>query len=109
MFRNNVFIKAIRTKITELEQRRLIYILSLVVGLLSALAAAILKNAIHYTHLFLSRGIHEGTGGYYYFVFPILGMLITVLFVKLTERQYRSRNKQNSLFNLKKEKSPKDA
>jgi chloride channel protein, CIC family len=81
MFRNNPLIKAIRKRITELEPHRLIYILSLIVGLLSALAAALLKNAIHFTYLFITR---EGTFSNvnYYFLFPLIGMLLTLLFVR---------------------------
>jgi CIC family chloride channel protein len=82
MFRNNIFRKILKTKFTDIDQRRLIYILSLTVGLLSAVAAAILKNAIHYTHLFLTEAINSGPVSYIYLALPISGMFITLLFVK---------------------------
>jgi len=44
-------------KIAEIDQTRLVYLLSLVVGLISSLAAAVLKNSIHYTGKILTGGI----------------------------------------------------
>jgi len=64
------------------EQKRLIYFLSLVVGLLSALAAVILKNTIHFTHLLLTEGFVEDTESYLYLAYPMIGIVLTVLFVR---------------------------
>jgi len=82
MFQNKFFRRLINFKIAELDQRKFLYFLSLIVGLLSALAAAILKNAIHFTHLFLTEGINGGKGSFLYILYPVLGMLLTMLFVK---------------------------
>ena len=46
MFTNRFFKKVLHPLIEDIDQVKLVYILSLVVGLLSALAAAILKNNI---------------------------------------------------------------
>jgi hypothetical protein len=37
------------------DQQTLIYLLSFVVGLISALAAVAMKNAIHYTHMLFTQ------------------------------------------------------
>jgi chloride channel protein, CIC family len=105
MFRNFVFIKAIRKKIADVEQRRLIYILSLVVGLLSALAAALLKNAIHYTYLFITKETFYSKGVYYYFLFPFVGMLITMLFVKFIVKDNIGHGISRILYSISKKKS----
>ena len=60
----------------------MVYILSLLVGLLSAFAAVLLKNAIHYTHEYLTWGITRESGSYLYLTYPLIGMLLTVLFVR---------------------------
>lgn len=73
-------------KIAETDQRKLIYFLSLAVGLLSSLAAAVLKNSIHYTRRILTEGITPESGSYLYLVYPILGIFLTVLFVKYIAR-----------------------
>jgi len=82
MFRGRFFRKLLHPRIEDIDQVKLIYVLSLLVGLLSALAAALLKNAIHYTHKILTEGISLESGSYLYLAYPIAGMLITVLFVK---------------------------
>ena len=105
MFRNNIFRKVLRTGFAEPDQRRLIYILSLIVGLLSALAAAILKNAIHYTHLFLTEAIHHGPGGYLYLAYPISGMLITMLFIKFIVKDKIGHGISRVLYAISKKKS----
>lgn len=46
MFTSRFFRKFFHPRFEDLDQVKLIYLLSFIVGLLSALAAAILKNAI---------------------------------------------------------------
>jgi CIC family chloride channel protein len=82
MFTILTFRKYIVKKFVENDQSKLVYLLSLLVGILSALAAACLKNAIHYTHFFLSDVIIGKTGTYLYLAFPLFGMLLTLLFVR---------------------------
>lgn len=79
---NNIFRRKSDKNTIAIDQIRLVYILSLVVGLLSALAAGLLKNAIHYTNHILINGITKESGGYLYLAYPFAGMLLTVLFVK---------------------------
>jgi CIC family chloride channel protein len=81
MFRFAFFRKLFRKSPIEIDQVRIVYFLSLVVGLLSALAAALLKNTIHYTHVLLTEGINKQSG-FLYLAYPMLGMLLTILFVR---------------------------
>jgi len=105
MFRSNSLIKFFRAKIFETDQRRLIYILSLVVGFLSALAAALLKNAIHYTHVFVTEIVNRESSGYLYFALPVAGMLITLLFVKLVVKDNIGHGISRILYAISKKKS----
>ncbi len=105
MFRNNIFRKILKTKFADIDQRRLIYILSLIVGLLSAVAAAILKNAIHYTHLFLTDLINRGSVRYIYLAFPIIGMFVTLLFVKYIVKDNIGHGISRILYAISKKKS----
>jgi len=82
MSRTRFFRKLLHPRVEDIDQVKLLYILSLVVGFLSALAAALLKNAIHYTHKILTEGITSESGSYLYLAYPLLGMLLTILFVK---------------------------
>ncbi len=74
--------KIVAWRIANIPERYFLYILSLVIGLLSGLAALILKNLIHFvagrlTHWFAVDGI-----SYLYLVYPLAGIFLTVLFVR---------------------------
>jgi chloride channel protein, CIC family len=64
------------------DQKRLIYFLSLVVGLLSALAAVVLKNSVHLVHTLLTEGFVKESASLLYLAYPLIGIILTVLFVK---------------------------
>jgi CIC family chloride channel protein len=73
-------------RLADLDQVKLVYLLSLVVGLLSALAAAFLKYAIHFTNKLLTGGISGEPWGILYLACPIAGMFLTMMFVKFVVR-----------------------
>lgn len=81
------------------------YFLSLVVGLLSALAAAFLKYSIHYIHKILTEGITTESGSYLYLAYPLIGMLLTFLFVKYIVRDNISHGISRILFSISRKKS----
>ena len=64
------------------EPKRLILILSLVVGITSGLAAVILKNLIHTIQYLLTSWIPIDNGSLLFLAYPMVGILLTVLFVK---------------------------
>ena len=56
--------------------------LSLLVGLGSGFAAVLLKNIIHLASLILTKNFESPNESYQYLVYPGIGILITVLFVR---------------------------
>ena len=90
--------------LAEPDQKRLVYLLSILVGLLSALAAAVLKNAIVYTNRILTQGITPESESYFYLVYPAAGMLLTVLFVKYIVRDNISHGVSRVLYAISKKK-----
>lgn len=105
MFKNHFFSKILSQQTLIKDQVTLTYILSLVVGLLSALAAAILKNAIHYTHQILTGGITRESGSYLYLVYPVAGMLLTLLFVRYLVKDNIGHGISRVLYAISKKKS----
>ncbi|MDQ1297132.1 MAG: chloride channel protein family [Bacteroidota bacterium] len=105
MFKNRFFRRLIHPRVEDFDQVKLLYILSLVVGLLSAMAAAVLKNAIHYTHQILTRGITSESGSYLYLAYPLAGMLLTLLFVKYVVRDNIGHGISRVLYAISKKKS----
>jgi len=89
----------------NIDQVNLVYLLSFIVGLLSALAAAILKYAIHYTHTILTRGITSESGSYLYLAYPITGMLLTLLFVRFIIKDNISHGISRILYAISKKRS----
>ncbi|HEX2922008.1 MAG TPA: chloride channel protein [Bacteroidales bacterium] len=104
MWLNN-YLKKIFRNPAELDQTKLLYFLSLIIGLLSALAAGLLKNAIHYTHRILTEGITSESGSYLYIAYPLAGMLITVIFVRYVVRDHISHGISRVLYAISKKKS----
>jgi CIC family chloride channel protein len=82
MFRNRFFRKLVHDNLFKIDQVKLVYLLSLLVGLLSALAAALLKYSIHYTHKILTEGITTLSGSLLYLAYPLIGMFLTLMFVR---------------------------
>jgi len=70
----------------NIDQRHFLYILSFITGLLSALAAVLLKNAIHYTEQLLTLWFRTDTAGYLYLAYPLAGMFLAVIFVRYIVR-----------------------
>jgi CIC family chloride channel protein len=96
---------AIINKIGNLDQRSFIYFISFIVGLLSAIAAAMLKNAVFNFHEILTSLIANRSVNYLYFVFPVIGMLLTVLFVKFVVKDNISHGISRILYAISQKKS----
>ncbi|MBW6500726.1 MAG: chloride channel protein [Bacteroidales bacterium] len=94
-----------KIRLVDIDQVKLLYFLSLLVGLLSALAAVILKNTIHYTHKLLTEGFTPGSGSFLYLAYPLAGMLITLLFVTYIVRDNIGHGISRVLYAISKKKS----
>jgi len=81
------------------------YFLSLIVGLLSAIAAAALKYSIHYMHKILSEGITSESGNYLFLACPLVGMFLTFLFVKFVVKDNIGHGISRILFAISRKRS----
>ncbi|HSH52795.1 MAG TPA: chloride channel protein, partial [Bacteroidales bacterium] len=66
----------------HISERNLILILSFIIGILSGLAAVLLKSTVHYTHHFLSTRFFHSGFNYLYLFLPLVGIALTVLYIK---------------------------
>ncbi len=69
-------------RIAKVSEKNFLYMLSLVVGLLSGLAALILKRSIHFVAEGLTSYIDLEGFRYLYLFFPMFGIFLTVLFIR---------------------------
>lgn len=67
----------------KIKQDQFIIILSLLVGIFTAMAAIILKNTIHLIKSFLEDNININGVNYLYLAFPAAGILFASLYVRL--------------------------
>jgi len=103
---NNLLIRKIRQLKSFLtNQQTLIYILSFLVGLVSALAAVVMKNAIHFTHVLFTQGVMKGAGGVLSLAYPLFGIFLTVLAVKYIVRDHISHGISRVLYAISRRKS----
>lgn len=68
--------------IKHFSQRTTILILSVIIGVLGAGAAIIIKNLLYFTTKALGHAFPEAQVNYFYLAFPTIGILLTLLFVR---------------------------
>ncbi|NUN09224.1 MAG: chloride channel protein [Ignavibacteriaceae bacterium] len=66
----------------KLSHRQYLILFSIIVGLVSGIAAVLLKVSVHNISYFLTSGIHIRRHEYLYLLFPLTGILLTVTFIK---------------------------
>lgn len=69
-------------RIDRIPERQFLYLLSFIVGIFSGLAALTLKNLIHFVAGRLTNWIEVDSISYLFLVYPLVGILLTVLFVR---------------------------
>jgi CIC family chloride channel protein len=94
--------KIIKWQSERLSHRQLLYVLSFVIGIISGLAAIILKNAVHYTHLFVTSQLHIEGINLFYLAYPLMGVFLTVLFVRFIIKDEMGHGITKILFSISK-------
>jgi CIC family chloride channel protein len=89
-------------RLKNISNQRFVLILSVVIGLLSGLAAIILKNTAFYTHYFFTKDFDTDSVNYLYLAYPGIGILLTVLFVKFFVKDKISHGVSRVLFAISK-------
>lgn len=89
----------------KLSAGQLTYVLAIVTGLISGLAAVLLKNAVHYTNVFLTSGFRVSEANWLFLLYPITGLLLTVLYVKYLVRDSLSHGISKILYAISKKNS----
>ena len=69
-------------RVRNIKEKQFIVILSILVGVVTGLAGVTLKNMVHFTHMFFTERMQVDSGSLFFFVYPVIGILLTTLFVK---------------------------
>ncbi len=98
-----IFQERILEFIRGINQRRLILGLSLVIGLLSGLAAILLKNLTHFVE-HKSSSMLLGEKSEFSFIFPLAGIFLSMVFVKYLLKQDIGHGVSKILFSISRRK-----
>ena len=89
----------------HISQRQFILILSFVIGILTALAAFLLKSAIYFIQHLLVNYTAKQDVNYWYLLFPPIGIILTLIFVRKIVRDDISHGVTRILFAISQRKS----
>lgn len=67
---------------TKISNRNFLVVAALIVGVLAGLAAALLKTLTHHIEAFLQTDLHWQYKYYLYLLFPTIGILLSVMYVR---------------------------
>lgn len=74
-------------RVRYIKEKNFVLLLSLLVGIVTGLAGVLLKNMVHYTHLFLTERLQVDSGSVLFFICPFIGIWLTSLFVRYFVRE----------------------
>ncbi|WP_196895548.1 chloride channel protein [Aureivirga marina] len=80
--KKNILTRFLIWRYKNISQRNFVYALSLIIGFLSGIAAVIIKNLTHLIKYILEGNLVVYYHHVFYFVFPLIGILLTILVVK---------------------------
>ncbi len=89
----------------HIKERTFVLVLALFVGILSGLAAVVLKFLIHYISKVLTAGVNLESGNYIYILLPGIGIIITALYVRYVVRADISHGVTQVLYSISQKKS----
>ena len=84
---SNWFGRFLIWRVRYVKEKNFILVLSLLVGVVTGLAAVMLKNMVHYTHLFFTERLQVDGGSLLFFIYPFIGIWLTSLFVRYFVRE----------------------
>ena len=89
----------------HIKERTFVLILALVVGIISGFAALLLKYLIHLISGALTSSVAINESNYLYLLWPVLGVLITSVFVRYVVRDNISHGVTRVLYAISQKKS----
>lgn len=90
---------------THIKQRHFVLLLSVVIGFFASVAANLLKSTIHFIQQVLTNSFSRFEVNYWYLVFPVIGILLTSLFVRYIVKDDISHGVTRILYAISQRKS----
>jgi len=105
MNKKDWYLRMIAWREAHVQQRHFILLLSFVVGFFASVAANLLKSTIHFIQQLLTNSFSRFEVNYWYLVFPVVGILITSLFVRYIVKDDISHGVTRILYAISQRKS----
>lgn len=99
------YLKMIAWREAHVQQRHFILLLSVFIGFFASVAANLLKSTIHFIQQLLTNSFDRFEVNYWYLVFPVIGILITSLFVRYIVKDDISHGVTRILYAISQRKS----
>ncbi|MEG2820393.1 MAG: chloride channel protein, partial [Muribaculaceae bacterium] len=99
------FLKLLVWREKHIKEKNFVLILALIIGVLSGFAALFLKFLIGLIASMVTSHISVSEGNYLYLIFPVLGILISGIFVRYVVRDNISHGVTKVLYALSQKKS----
>ena len=94
----------LKWRLRHISNRQFIMFLSILIGIASGLGAVAIKNSVHFISVLVQDIIHAEGPGYIFLFSPIIGILLTVLFIKYVLKRPVRHGIPNVLYALSKRK-----
>lgn len=102
--KNTILTKFLIWRLKYISQKQFIYLASILVGVLSGLAAVVIKNATHFIQLLLEGQLINEYHTAFYFIFPIIGLFLVYAIVKYVLKFQPTQGIPATLFSISKRK-----
>lgn len=102
---HDFFMSIVLWREKHIQEKSFVVVLSLIVGILGGFAALVLKGLIHAISQFLTSYLSTTHGNWLFFIYPAVGILITVLFVRYVVRDNISHGVTKVLYAISQNKS----
>ena len=89
----------------HLQEKQFVYLLSIVIGLIAGLAAVALKTSVHYIEFLLRGSENMEAQNWHYLLLPLVGITITVLFIRFFVKDDISHGVSKILYAISKKSS----
>ena len=87
-------------RLKHISNKNLLFILGILIGIASGLAAVILKTVTHYIKQFLTSGFENEYLNYFYFAYPLVGIILTTLFIVYLNRDRLGHGLSHILYSI---------
>jgi len=101
---HHIWIRLHRWRLKHFSERGFLTVLSILVGILSGLAAVVIKNTVRFTQRIVNTLVSNEVHNYIYFALPILGILLAILVIKYFVRSKVRHGIPNVLHSISKQK-----